>query len=839
MNDKLSLLVRLDALDRLSKPLRGAGKESAALNAQLRLSRDRVKALEASQRDIAAFRGHEEQIVATRMKLEQQRKTVAELGAAYRAADSPTKTLTRNFTSAREALARLEREEEQHRSGLRETEARLKATGVATADLARHEQRLAAEIADTNFQIRMQKDQLGDLAGQQRRMDAARARHSQTTAFAGSAAASGAGAIGAGMAAATPLVAARNAASDLEQQLITIAQRSNMNDAALARFETRMMSVGRTANLTREETITLLDDLTAQGFSPDDALVQAASIGKATTAYRLLAQDGGAAAGSLRNIKIAAADTGRAFDIMAVAGKRGNFEFDAMARAFPSLTANAAALQMTGEKAVAELAAGAQIVRRGAGSDDEAATNFENLLQKISSPETEKRFAKMGINLREALAAGAKEGKSALETIIELTNTATGGDLSKIGYLFEDAQVQKAMRPLIADFDEFKSIRDEALGAGNVIDADFQRRMRANGEATKAAGIAAGETAVMLGKHLLPVQTKVAHFATGVMTAFNAWAKDNPKLAGTLVTILSVVAGLLLAFGAVALIVSAVLAPISLLRLSLALSGGPLKAVTLGVWGAVRAFAAWTIALLANPMTWIVIGIIALVAAIAALGYGIYLVWKNWSTIGPMLGRVWQRICDGAVAAISVMIDGFLRFHPLGLLISAFMAVWPYLAGLGPRFAQLGRDMIAGLIDGVLGMLSKLKSTVTDVASKAAGWFKDVLGIRSPSRVFMAFGGHTMGGLALGIEQARNRPIEALGKVGAAMTGALAIGAGSPAIAGTGSGPGSVPIAGDIFNLTINTTPGMDVKAIADEVLKAIQKAQDSKRRSGFRDDEE
>jgi thiamine pyrophosphokinase len=53
----------------------------------------------------------------------------------------------------------------------------------------------------------------------------------------------------------------------------------------------------------------------------------------------------------------------------------------------------------------------------GAGDADSAANNIQNLLSKIQSPETVKKFAKFGIDLPKALKKAAREGKPRLRQL--------------------------------------------------------------------------------------------------------------------------------------------------------------------------------------------------------------------------------------------------------------------------------------------------------------------------------------------------------------------------------------------------------------------------------------
>ena len=56
---------------------------------------------------------------------------------------------------------------------------------------------------------------------------------------------------------------------------------------------------------------------------------------------------------------------------------------------------------------------------------------------------------------------------------------------------------------------------------------------------------------------------------------------------------------------------------------------------TAPLWGVITATWAWTVALLANPLTWIVLGIVALIAAIVALV-------MHWDKVKVAMGKVWE-----------------------------------------------------------------------------------------------------------------------------------------------------------------------------------------------------
>jgi phage-related protein len=157
---------------------------------------------------------------------------------------------------------------------------------------------------------------------------------------------------------------------------------------------------------------------------------------------------------------------------------------------------------------------------------------------------------------------------------------------------------------------------------------------------------------------------------------------------------------------------------------------------------------AWnfTAALLANPITWIVIGIIALIAAIILL-------WKNWDKVSAFLIKSWNWIKDTALkvwGAITDFFTGiwdkvkeafqaawewiknmFLNYTPYGLIIKNWEQIVEWFSGLWDRvkeaFAKAGEaifewmrdwipgfDMIVTHWDEIVAKLSEIWNAIKD-----------------------------------------------------------------------------------------------------------------------------
>lgn len=204
----------------------------------------------------------------------------------------------------------------------------------------------------------------------------------------------------------------------------------------------------------------------ALDFLPSVALTAQAS-GSAVSDIGLTAD---AVAGAL---KVSAGDMQKAFDQLVEGGKLGKFELNEMAQYLPTIAPAFAALGYEGTEGLAKLVAMLQTVRMQTGTSAEAATNFENVINKIYSGETARKFQKnFGINLPKALDETRKRGGDVLETFLKLTNVATKGDLTKLSMIFEDAQAQKGLRALMMLGDEYVGLLKQISAASGTAQRD-------------------------------------------------------------------------------------------------------------------------------------------------------------------------------------------------------------------------------------------------------------------------------------------------------------------------------------------------------------------------------
>ncbi|OXH93444.1 hypothetical protein CA830_07485, partial [Burkholderia multivorans] len=88
------------------------------------------------------------------------------------------------------------------------------------------------------------------------------------------------------------------------------------------------------------------------------------------------------------------------------------------------------------------------------------------------------------------------------------------------------------------------------------------------------------------------------------------------------------------------------------------------------------------------------------------------------------------------------------------------------LADASTRFAEFGSNLMSGLVDGITNGLGAVKTAIQRAGDSVVSWFKERLGIHSPSRVFAALGGFTMAGLEQGLRNGQDGPLATVRELG-------------------------------------------------------------------------
>lgn len=613
-----------------------------------------------------------------------------------------------------------------------------------------------------------------------------------------------------------------DAATEFGAKLEDIRQKIGATSAAMPKIGAAVRTVARQTTQSAQTMAEGMDILVGMGANADDALGLLPAIGRAATAYKAsiadLSQAGYAA---LSNLKVPANQFARALDAMAQAGKDGAFELKDMAQYFPSLGAAYQGLGQKGVPAVADLAAAMQIVRKGTGDSASAATNLENILQKLYAPRTLKAFSKMGVDLRKEMAKAAKAGMTPIEAIAEITRKTLKGDLSRLGDLFQDAQVQKGLRPLIQNMEEYRKIRADAMKAQGVVEADYEKRIRTAAFATERWHVAIANLGLSIGNALLPALTALVNRLTPIIDRIAAWTEKHPALTRAIITTAAALTGLRVAVFALqfsllwmkggALIAAkaglqglagagrfAMLAflPVAAgframrtamigyaAAASIAGQGTALAMMARGLVGLLNPLRLATVALRVLKLALIGTGIGAALVGIAAAGTWIYNNWTGISTAFEAFKGAFMRAIQPIMPALQPVINGFswLWDTVSGLLgpvddlggswAAAGIAAGRFVGDTVVAIAELPGKITAIAADMVAAgraLMSSLLEGLKAGAQAVVDYVKDI-----GSRIKSAVTGAASG--------AWNR-----------VKGAVGLGSGSPAIAGARAAGGPV-----------------------------------------------
>lgn len=260
----------------------------------------------------------------------------------------------------------------------------------------------------------------------------------------------------------------------------------------------------------------------------------------------------------------------KALEAIAYLGKEGSFESVDMARWFPVLLAEMKKIGITGQDSVTQLGAMLQVQMKTAGSSDEAANNLKNWFSKIGSGETERNYAKAGVDyqakMREAigkgwstleasfvlarayiervdpakakqLAAAAKQFNSEMGPARRQTQMAAFAETMKTGDLFNDMQVKAALTAYMQNAELYSNLKGNAQQASGEIQKDLEARRETSKQIWSEVGQRWDDAMRSIGDALRPITDRVGEAAKGAGSGIQSAADSAPKATAAVVGI--------------------------------------------------------------------------------------------------------------------------------------------------------------------------------------------------------------------------------------------------------------------------------------------------------------
>src|SRR5690242_19259538 len=113
MANDLKLRVLLSAIDKATRPLKAINNESIGAARALKDARDRLKTLNAQQKDVSAWRTQRAAAQQTKLALNAARDKVKALSQQFAAIGVPTKGMAKDFRTAVREAQKLKQQHQQ------------------------------------------------------------------------------------------------------------------------------------------------------------------------------------------------------------------------------------------------------------------------------------------------------------------------------------------------------------------------------------------------------------------------------------------------------------------------------------------------------------------------------------------------------------------------------------------------------------------------------------------------------------------------------------------------------------------------------------------------------
>lgn len=842
----LRLEVVLQAVDRMTRPFRAIMGSSSDLAKAVKATRDQLKDLNRAQANIDSFRKLSKDAAITENQLGATQARVKALAQEIAAADKPTAAMSRAFQAAvREAQALKQRGGELQQN-LAAVRGRLDAAGISTTNLGQAQRDLRGRIDTTTQALAQQQAQLRAVGERHRALATAQSQYQKGMAARNAMLNAGASTAAAGGIVLTPIAkavkdyvtfedamlgiarqvdGARDPSGkltdiyyDMARQIRKLGKELPIPTAQIAEMVTAGARMEVPRNELIEYTRTVAMMATAFDGVPDEI---AESMGKVAKNFRIPT-----------NAIMGLADTINYLDDNAIS--KGNDIINVLNR----ISGVVSGVAMPAKDAAALASTLLTLGER----TETAGTAINAIVQKFAAAEKgTKKFhaavSEIGLTTSEIQKGMATNATGTLFKVIDAVRKLPAD--KRIGVMVELVGLEHSdtLAKLVDKPDEFQ--RQLELANGSKAEGSMSREFAARQETISArwqrlqnqifnTSSAGGE---VLRSTLVDLMDTVGR----LVDRFNAFVQAHPQLVGWLIKGAAAVGVLLTALGGLTLALAAAFGPMVIARYGLAMLGIQLGG---GVGIVARLAGAFNFLMTVFSFVGRVFLLNPIGLAVTAIGVAAFLLIKYWDPIRNFFTGLWAQVTTAFQGGLGGILSLIANWSLMGALYNVVAPVLRWFGfDLPEKFSEFGANLLQGLVNGITSRVGAVREAIVSVGDSVVGWFKEKLGIHSPSRVFADLGGYTMSGLEQGLAQSQRGPLDVVSKVATSMAGigaGIAIGTGSaaavsidsrPPISATSRGGGvAMPAAPTPTVINIYPPAGADEQLIARMVSAQIER---------------
>ncbi|HHP0322883.1 phage tail tape measure protein [Acinetobacter baumannii] len=888
----LKLEVLFNAVDKLSGPIKTIIGGSKTLSDAFKKTSSELKALEAQQRKISGFRQLKEQSEKTAQAIEQNKETLKQLKTAMNIG-APTEQMVKDLARAEAAQKRLKAAQKNQGSEMTALVRELNQAGISVDNLADDESELKNKIHLTTMEINKQKESLERHQKAQKQYEQMQGRMAKASDLAKKGLAIGA--VGtAGMAYTLKQYEdAEDAAMGLR---VSMMQANGQVSKEYAEINKLANGLGTKLPGTTADFQNMMAVLIQQGISAKAILGGVGeAAGYLGVQMKMPFADAAEFAAKMQDAtKTTEKDMLGLMDVIQRSYYLG-VDSGNMLQGFAKISAGMKTIKaegLEGAKAIAPLLVMAdQAAMAGEAAGNAYSKIFKSMMDTKGIAKALKDSG-TGIQMNFTDGKGEFGGLPKMFKQLEkLKGLSTEKRLPILSDMFgNDAETIQALNLLI---DKGQTGYNEVV-AKMQKQADLQTRVNAQLSTLKNLKDAASGTftsmLALFGEQLAPQFKMLITGFTNVTENVTTWAQKNPELANTIAKV--VAGGILLVGGlsALSLGLITVFGPMMLVTKGIGmigggfglLAGGFLKLFTLAkfagtgllwigrallfagqqaliamgrlyllairgigmlaqgiIMGAVRGASLLGQSLLFLGRTALIAGRFMLANPIILVAMAIagaaYLIYKNWEPIKGFFVGIWNTVktaFNGGITGVSALI---INWSPIGLFYAAFAKVLSWFGvDLPAKFTGFGAMILTGLKNGIMSKIGEVKAALSGAVTGVIDKARNILGIHSPSRVFMGIGDYTMQGMALGISQNHNLPVRATQQATQNVIGTGTTAKVTPVTPIRAQRGGSY-ISNDTIQITIKAEHGQPVRetarALRAEMVRLQQEERDARRR--------
>lgn len=748
--NSLQLSVLLNAIDKMSAPIKGASKSVGELSKKLRenkavraqLSRQERQHAESVKKYASTLNPLKNNLAKVNQELLQAQQRAKHYTQQLAGAKNPTAEFTAKVEKANAAVKKLKAEQGQAANKLRQAREQLKAAGLSAQTLAQRQTELGNKTKAANQQIKQQELALSKLNAKAAARAKYRGQVESLKSISGKAQILGAQSLAAGATVTAPVKRTTTDFMSFEDAMIGVARQvQGLKDDAgnftpeFDAWKIKIQELSKELPLTTVQIANMIESAARMDIAKEELEDFVRLNTQMTIAFdaqnpdELVDQFGKVS----KNFKLTIADTKDLADTI------NWLDDNAISKGtgiigYMNRVAGISGIAKISAKNMAAL--GSTLQTLGAEEEDSATavtTIFTRLGVAGNHSEVDGGLKKLGLDPQKIAKGMASNAQDTLMLIVDRIKKLEDEDKLDVMKGLVGIPHIKTISKLVDNTEEWRrqiALANDEL-AKNSMSREFQTRMKALSASTGIFQNRLFNLSSTIGGTLAPTLKDIMSKAGDGVDKFKNWIEANQELASKIMIVVAIAGSALTAFGGLSLVLSFLVYPIArvalgfnyFLKISKGLGAGVgLLAKAFAWFGAtaVKAVLNLTRVMFANP----IIAIIMLI--IGAL----ILLWQNWDTVKESLSKGWAWLSEQAneiwtniTNAISEKVE--MLKNKVGEITDSignyFNEKWNGLVDTAKNF---GSNMMTKLKDGVLETFKDVEKAITD----SVNWIKKQLG---------------------------------------------------------------------------------------------------------------